>query len=77
MSERRGKLRRGVCLLVCVLLLFTLLPMSVAAGETEPKTVRAGWFEDSYNITGKDGERSGYGYEYQQSVAAYTGWSYE
>ena len=36
-----------------------------------------GWFEDSYNITGANGARSGYGYEYQQSVASYTGWNYD
>ena len=36
-----------------------------------------GWYEDAYNITGKNGERSGYAYEYEQSVAAYTGWTYE
>ena len=39
--------------------------------------VRVGWYEDAYNITGKNGERSGYAYEYEQSVAAYTGWTYE
>ena len=41
------------------------------------KVVRVGWYEDAYNITGKNGERSGYAYEYEQSVAAYTGWTYE
>ena len=45
--------------------------------QTEQKTVRVGWYEDSYHITGANGERSGYGYEYEQAVAAYTGWNYE
>ena len=43
------------------------------AREAPPVTVRAGWYEDSYNITGENGERNGYGHEYQQAVASYTG----
>ena len=62
---------------LCLLLIVSLLPVPVSAETKETKTVRAGWYEDSYNITGENGERSGYGYEYQQSVAAYTGWNYE
>ena len=34
--------------------------VSVAVEDTEPKTVRVGWYEDSYHITGENGERSGY-----------------
>ena len=57
--------------------MITLLPVSVSAKVSDSKTIRVGWYEDSYNITGENGERSGYGYEYQQSVAAYTGWKYQ
>lgn len=45
--------------------------------EGKQEIVRVGWYEDSYNITGKNGERSGYGYEFQQAVSAYTDWTYE
>lgn len=45
--------------------------------EGKQEVVRVGWYEDSYNITGKNGERSGYGYEFQQAVSAYTDWTYE
>lgn len=38
--------------------------------------VQAAWYEDSYHITNPDGGRSGYGYEYEQAVASYTGWDY-
>lgn len=73
-----GKLwKRCAGLLLCVLLVLPLLPAQTAAAETKPERVRVGWFEDSYNITGKDGERSSYGYEYQQSVAVCTGWIYD
>ena len=70
--------RRYSCLFLCLFLLWILLPVPAAASDPDTtEQIRTGWFEDSYNITGKDGERSGYGYEYQQSVAACTGWSYE
>ena len=77
MNQGRRDLHRCICLLMCCAMLLALLPVSVTAKETDTETVRAGWFEDSYNITGENGAKSGYGYEYQQSVAAYTGWTYE
>ena len=48
-----------------------------AADGKEPEIIRVGWYEDAYHITGENGQRSGYGYEYEQAVAAYTGWKYE
>ena len=36
-----------------------------------------GWYEGTYNTTGPDGKKRGYSYEYQQAVAAHTGWKYE
>lgn len=80
MGNIAERFKRLACLLLCLAVLFPLVPVRAAAaqdGETEEKTVRAGWYEDAYNITGANGERSGYGYEYEQAVAAYTGWKYE
>ncbi len=77
MEQIKTNLRKYGCLLLCLLLCSTLIPVPAAAEETKPSVVRAGWYEDSFNITGENGERSGYGYEYQQAVAAYTGWTYE
>ena len=77
MNKKKKAVSRGLCLGLCLLLMVTLLPVSAAAAEKEQESVRVGWFEDSYNITGTNGERSGYGYEYQQSVAAYSGWTYD
>ncbi len=68
---------KPVYFLLCFFLIFTLLPVSVKAEEAKNKVVRVGWYEDSYHITDKDGNRSGYGYEFEQAVAAYTGWNYE
>ena len=41
------------------------------------KVVRVGWYESAYNSTDRFGRRSGYAYEYQRKIAAYTGWTYE
>lgn len=41
------------------------------------KVVRVGWYESAFHSTDQFGRRSGYGYEYQQRVAIYTGWTYE
>ena len=56
--------------------------MDVATSETakEPtdkKTVRVGWYESRLCSMDRFGRRSGYAYEYQQKIAAYTGWNYE
>ena len=45
--------------------------------KSRSEVVKVGWYEDSYHITGKSGNRSGYGYEYEQAVSAYTGWDYD
>ena len=46
------------------------------AGE-QKKTIRVGWHDEPYFIEDQSGRRSGYSYEYQWKVAAYTGWNYE
>ena len=65
------------CILLCLILCVILLPVSVSAQEDRSKVVRVGWYEGIYNTTGSDGQRRGYSYEYQQAVAAHTGWKYE
>ena len=75
MKSMRSNLAKYVCLCLSVLLLLACLPLQALAAEG--KVVRVGWYEGGYNITGPNGERSGYGYEFQQTVAAYTGWRYE
>ncbi len=77
MNIIKANLRKYEGIILCLFLLFSLFPVSATAKETKAKEVKVGWYEDSYNITGENGERSGYGYEYQQSVAAYTGWKYK
>ena len=49
----------------------------VAAKKEEGKVVRVGWYESTYCYIDKFGRRSGIVYEYQQRIAAHTGWTYE
>ena len=74
MKPRRLILRLTTLLLILILIL-TSVPVIVAASEG--KTVRVGWHEAPYFITDQFGRKSGYSYEYQMKVAAYTGWTYE
>ena len=75
MRSLRTQVKHYACLLLCLLMILFALP--ALAQEAQHKVVRIGWYEDIYNVTGENGERSGYGYEYQQTIAAYTGWKYE
>ncbi len=78
----KANLRKRILLIVAACLLFSLLPAHClpahAAGSApEKKTVRVGWYDSSFNRLDSHGKRSGYAYEYQQKIAAYTGWDYE
>lgn len=66
-----------ICALFVMLLPAVFLLLADAVAEEPSKVVRVGWFDSSYyNIDGS-GRRTGYSYEYQQKIAAYTGWNYE
>ena len=74
----RNIFRRSGALLLCLILAVALLaPMGVHASAKDPKVVRVGWFDSNFNRMDSSGRRSGYAYEYQQQIAAYTGWTYE
>ncbi len=64
--------------MICLALLITMLPFSAAAQtEHTRKVVRVGWYDSSYNQVDASGRKTGYSYEYQRKLAAYTGWTYE
>ena len=72
------QIKRVAAFLLClVLTVFMLIPVTVEAQEENQKVVRVGWHEEPYFITDEYGRRSGYSYDYQSKVAAYTGWTYE
>ena len=60
-----------------VLCLLFLLPAAAFAETKEPKVVRVGWYDTPFNYKDSFGRRTGYAYEYQRKIAAYTGWKYE
>ena len=67
MNRITTRLKRYGCLLLCLCLLMPLL-QDTAAAVQDSSVVRVAWYPDSaYNITCENGERSGYGYEYQPS----------
>ena len=68
--------KRWAALLVCALLAAGAFLPGARALESA-KTVRVGWYESPFNTTDQFGRRSGYAYEYQRKIAAYTGWNYE
>ena len=72
-----ARMRRIRSIALCVMLLATLLAPLSACGEQAGKTVRVGWYDSSFNSMDSSGRRSGYAYEYQLKIAAYTGWRYE
>ena len=78
--KKQKLIRRGRRFLAAALCLVTAaacwLPFAVCAEENK-QVVRVGWYESPFNITDEQGRRSGYAYEYQRKIAAYTGWSYE
>ena len=67
--------RRLAVLLLCAVLCAVFLFPAAARGAA--KTVRVGWYETPFNRMDSLGRRSGYAYEYQLKIAAYTGWKYE
>ena len=68
-----------VLVLAAILLLSLLMPAGAYARDAKdsPEVVRVGWYESPFNMTDDLGRRSGYAYDYQQKIAAYTGWTYE
>lgn len=64
-------------LLSVFMMIGLLFPSFTVRSEDPPPVVRVGWYESPYNQTDSFGRRSGYAYDYEQKIAAYTGWTYE
>ena len=68
--------KRLAAVLICfIMAMGILLPAAAPAEET--KIIRVGWYETPFNHKDSFGRRTGYAYEYQRKIAAYTGWKYE
>ena len=78
MRRSKGLLKGIATFLLVAFIAGFSSPFTVFAKEEKTKkTVRVGWHEEPFFITDKYGRKSGYCYEYQRKIAAYTGWEYE
>ena len=68
--------KRKTAILLC-LVLVALLALPVTALAQKTGIIRVGWYESPFNRTDPLERRSGYAYDYQQKIAAYSGWTYE
>ena len=69
--------KRLILAALCAMLALVLIAPGAFSEEPAAKTVRVGWYDSPFNQKDQLGRRSGYAYEYQQKIAAYTGWTYE
>ena len=72
-----NRIKRPAALLLLLLMAAAFIMPFSALAEGTGRKVRVGWFESPFNSTDQFGRRSGYAYEYQRKIAAYTGWEYE
>ena len=70
----KRRIRRFAAVLLCLVMAAAVLPGAGTEAKAEGKLIRVGWYESSFNRTDSFGRRSGYAYEYQMKLAAYTGW---
>jgi len=79
--SKRGKASSRIVritgFLLCLVTALSLILSVPAAAETQQKVIRVGWYETPFNRKDAFGRRTGYAYEYQRKIAAYTGWKYE
>ena len=68
--------RKHLAALIMLSFFMLFFPAPTSA-QGDGKVVRVGWYESPFNLTDRFGRRSGYAYDYQQKIAAYTGWTYE
>ena len=77
----KKKVKRTASMRILFVLLFSVLPLcfdtrSIKAAESQK--VRVGWYNSDHFQEGDEkSQKSGYSYEYLQSVSNYTGWEYE
>ena len=74
-----GRLKRKTAVVSVIMMLIVSIFLSVASNvrADERKKVRVGWHEPPHFITDQYGRKSGYSYDYQLKISAYTGWEYE
>lgn len=70
--------RKQMCILgLVVALLISMIPMGVTTFQADEKVIRIGYDANSNFIKESNGSYYGYGVEYLEKIAEYTGWTYE
>ena len=75
--SKSSRIKRLAGILFSFVLVAVWMPTAAVHAEDGTKTIRVGWYETPFNHIDEYGRRSGYAYEYQRKIAAYTGWEYE
>ncbi len=81
-KSKTAGIKRYAALMLATIMVLTCAYGNVAAakesGTQANNVVRVGYFGfEGYHNEDADGNRSGYGYEYLQQMARYTGWTYD
>ena len=76
-TQTKYSTKRLIVIMLCLVMAIGFISPLSAYSQEGVKTVRVGWYESPFNSTDQFGRRSGYAYDYQQKIAAYTGWNYE
>lgn len=75
---RRLQIRKRWMLWVLIICLcVTMMPFGLISAKAEEKVIRIGYDSNSNFIKVSDGQYYGYGVEYLEKIAEYTGWKYE
>ena len=75
-SYLKNRILRSMLLMV-TLIIVVLLPIETMLVRAEERVIRVGYDSNSKFIQEIDGEYYGYGVEYLEKIAEYTGWKYE
>ena len=71
------KKRKWMHLVVVMTLVLTMLPINYIQARADEKVIRVGYDSNSSFIHDDGQEHHGYGVEYLEKIAEYTGWKFE
>ena len=76
-KELQNAKKRILCGIILLGIALSILPMSTGTFRANEKVIRIGYDTNSNFIKEADGKFYGYGVEYLEKIAEYTGWKYE
>lgn len=76
-NKLQNRTKRFCVWMLIVMMCVTMLPLQPISVRAEEKVIRIGYDANSNFIKESDGNYYGYGVEYLEKIAEYTGWKYE